>query len=130
LAAEHEIVLTEVQISVFKRHVAGVVCSTRYMPLSKAPYLPGRCEWLPTAPVCGICLYECVTLCMCMCMSTGANLDGLKAEDKFHVYACMHDNKSDLNLLKCNCWLTPPVSSPPYLFICSTNHFKNDHSYN
>jgi len=31
-------------------------------------------------------------------VSTGANLDGLKAEDKFRVYACMHDNKSDLNL--------------------------------
>jgi len=26
-----------------------------------------------------------------MCVSTGANLDGLKAEDKFRVYACMHD---------------------------------------
>jgi len=35
-----------------------------------------------------------VTLCMCMCVSTGANLDGLKTEDKFRVYACMHDNKS------------------------------------
>ena len=58
--------------------------------------LPGRCEWLPTAPVYGICVHECVT--MCMCVSTGANLDGLKAEDKFRVYACMHDNKSDLNL--------------------------------
>ena len=34
---------------------------------------------------------------MCMCVSTGVNLDGLKAEDKFCVYACMHDNKSDLN---------------------------------
>ena len=50
----------------------------------------------PTAPVYGICLYECVTLCMCMCVSTGANLDGLKAKDKFFVYDWMHDNKSDL----------------------------------
>ena len=33
-----------------------------------------------------------------MCVSTGANLDGLKAEDKFCVYGCIHDNKSDLNL--------------------------------
>jgi len=24
-------------------------------------------------------------------VSTGANLDGLKAEDKFRVYTCMHD---------------------------------------
>ena len=30
------------------------------------PMLPGRCDWLPTAPVYGICLYECVTLCMCV----------------------------------------------------------------
>ena len=27
------------------------------------PMLPGRCNWLPTAPV-----YECVTLCMCICV--------------------------------------------------------------
>ena len=33
-----------------------------------------------------------------MCVSTGADLDGLKAEDKFCAYACMHDNKSDLKL--------------------------------
>jgi len=73
--------------------VAVHVLVTVEVPLSKDPR---RCEWLPTAPVYGICLYECVTLCMCV--STGANLDGLKAEDKFRVYACMHDNKSDLNL--------------------------------
>ena len=60
---------------------------TTEVPLSKA-MLPG-CS--TTAPVYGICLYECVT--MCMCVSTGANLDGLKAEDKFCVYACMQDNK-------------------------------------
>ena len=28
--------------------------------------LPGCCEWLPTAPVYGICLHECVTMCMCV----------------------------------------------------------------
>jgi len=60
------------------------------------PMLPGRCEWLLTAPVYGICIYGCVTLCMCV--STGNYLDGLKAKDKFCVYACIHDNKSDLNL--------------------------------
>ena len=49
----------------------------------RTPMLPGRCEWLLTAPVCGVCLYECV--------STGANLNGLKACE------CKHDNKSDLN---------------------------------
>jgi len=44
---------------------------TAEVPLSKAPYphAPVRCEWLPTAPVYGICLYECVTLCMCMCVN-------------------------------------------------------------
>ena len=51
----------------------------------RTPMLPRRCEWLPTAPVYGTCLHECVTLCMCV--STGTNLDGLKAEDKFHMYA-------------------------------------------
>ena len=35
------------------------------------PMLPGRCEWLPTAPVYGRCLHECVTLCMCMCVNRG-----------------------------------------------------------
>ena len=30
-------------------------------------------------------------------MSTGANQDGLKAEDKFRVYVCLHDNKSDFD---------------------------------
>ena len=32
------------------------------VPLSTAPHpmLPGRCEWLPTAPVYGICLHVCV----------------------------------------------------------------------
>ena len=34
--------------------------ATTKVPLSKAPY--------PHAPVYGICLYECVTLCMCMCV--------------------------------------------------------------
>ena len=44
----------------------------------------------------GICLYECDPV------STGANLDELKAEDKFRVYDCMYDNKSDLNLTFCH----------------------------
>ena len=30
------------------------------------PMLPRRCEWLPTAPVYGICLHDCVTLCKCV----------------------------------------------------------------
>jgi len=33
--------------------------------------------------------------CSCACL-TGANLDGLKAEDKFHVCIFVHANKSDL----------------------------------
>ena len=33
-----------------------------------APMPPGHCDWLPTAPVYGICLYECVTLCMYVCV--------------------------------------------------------------
>jgi len=61
--------------------------------LSKAPN-PGRCDWLPTAPVYDICLYECVT---------GANLDGLKVEDKFCVCIYVHDNKSDLKRLLALC---------------------------
>ena len=36
---------------------------------------------------------------MCMGVSTGANLDGLKAEDTFGVCDCMHDSKSNLNSL-------------------------------
>jgi len=35
------------------------------VPLSKAP-CPGRCEWLPTAPVYGICLHDYGTMCMCV----------------------------------------------------------------
>ena len=44
------------------------------------PMLPGQWDWLPTAPVYGICL---MSLC-----STGANLDGLNAEEKFHAFPC------------------------------------------
>jgi len=40
-------------------------------------------------------LYMCT---LCKCVSTGASLDRLKAEDKCCVYARIHDNKSDLNL--------------------------------
>jgi len=56
---------------------------TAEVPLGKAlyPHAPRGAEWLPTAPVYGICIYECVTLCVCV--SAVAYLDGLKAEDKF-----------------------------------------------
>jgi len=63
-------------------------CQSTSLPQSRysleqgtVPMLPWRCEWLSTAPVYDICRYECVT------MSTVANLDGLKAEENFCVYA-------------------------------------------
>ena len=54
--------------------------------------LPGRCDWLPTAPVYGICLHECVTLCMCVFN---------RCSGQICVFP-LNDNKSDLNL-KCLC---------------------------
>ena len=44
-----------------------------------------RCNWLPTAPVYGICPSVWPCACPCVC-STGADLDGLNAEDKFRVF--------------------------------------------
>jgi len=67
--------------------------------LSKAPYphapwalwMAAHCSsvWHPS-------LWG-VWTCACA-FSTGANLDGLKAEDKFCMYMIVLDNKSDLNL--------------------------------
>ena len=68
--------------------------------------LPGRCEWLPTAPVSGICLYECDPVFVC----DEFNLDGLKAKEKFCVYDWMLENKSSLHQwqllwsLTAHCW--------------------------
>ena len=54
LATQRSVKLTAGGVSVH-------LLATAEVPLSKAPYPhgPRRCDWLPTTPVYGICLYEC-----------------------------------------------------------------------
>ena len=79
-------------------HLEGChLFATAEVPLSKAPYphAPRRCEWLPTAPVYSICLYECVTLCMCVL--NRCQPGWVKSRGQISCIP-VHDNKSDLNL--------------------------------
>ena len=56
------------------------------------PMLPGL---PPRSSVLHLSLWVCDPVHVC---SAAANLDGLKAEEKFHVYDYMHDNKFHLKL--------------------------------
>ena len=67
------------------RSIPTLATVTAEVPLKQGtvpPCSPGALNGCPPLQ-CMASVSECVTLCM----STGANLDGLKAEDKFRVYA-------------------------------------------
>ena len=54
---------------------------------ARTPMLPGRCDWLPTAPVYGICLYECVTH-VCMCVFNRCQPGWLKSRGQISCIPC------------------------------------------
>ena len=66
------------------------------------PCYPGAVIGCP-APVNGICLHECVTVCMCMCVFNRCQPGWVKCGGEI-LCISLHDNNSDLNL---NCSETP-----------------------